>query len=364
MERTLENLEPLFGVPQEPGHPVLIAGPCSAESRDQVLSVAMALASQGIRYFRAGIWKPRTKPGCFEGVGTRGLPWLAEVREKTGLVPVTEIASSVHLKSALRSGINAFWIGARTAANPFAVQDIADGLASLSFEKKSNITILVKNPVNPDIDLWIGALERLYDAGIRRLGAIHRGFSAYGEHLYRNVPEWRIPIELFRRVHGLPVLCDPSHIGGRREFILPISQQAMDMNFNGLIIESHCDPSSALSDSAQQVTPEELSKIIGSLTLRKDTDNKECLRVFREEIDRIDDDLISLLARRMEVSREIGGLKLRENLPVIQRDRYNDLMARRVVDGRRLGLDEDFMRNILSAIHEESVRQQLSLGAQ
>lgn len=361
MERSIDKLEPLFGSRPEPGRRIFIAGPCSAESRDQVLSAARELAAAGIRYFRAGLWKPRTKPGCFEGVGARGLPWLAEVRDRTGMTPVTEVATAAHLRGALRAGIDAFWIGARTSANPFAVQDIADEIASLPPDVRSRITMLVKNPVNPDLELWIGALERIYAAGVRRLGAVHRGFSAYGDHLYRNIPEWRIPIELFRRLPGLPVLCDPSHIGGRRELIMPLAQQAMDMDFSGLIIESHCDPDAALSDSAQQLTPHALADILTRLSFRKGAADKECLHMYREEIDRIDDEIISLLARRMDVSREIGRLKLREGLPVIQPDRYNDLMARRVADARGLGLDEGFMRNILSAVHAESVRQQVLL---
>ena len=365
----LNNLEPLFGAaPGSASEPLIIAGPCSAESREQMLATARGLASAGIRCFRAGIWKPRTRPGSFEGMGARALPWLADVREKTGMIPVTEVATAAHLRAALRAGIEAFWIGARTSANPFAVQEIADVLAELPAARREAITVLVKNPVNPDLELWIGALQRIYAAGIRRLGAIHRGFSAYGDHLYRNIPEWRIPIELKRRIPGLPLICDPSHIGGRRELVASLSQQALDMNFDGLIIESHCDPDCALSDAAQLITPDELAGVLAGLRSGQPqssggsgTPAAASLGVLREEIDRIDVELVSLLARRMAVAREIGELKQKEGIPVVQPDRYGQLIERRVADGCSLGLSADFMKNILGTIHEESVRQQLAL---
>lgn len=356
-----KGLKPLFGQDSRSSRPFVIAGPCSAESRSQILSAASGLAAAGIRFFRAGVWKPRTKPGSFEGIGARALPWLSEVRDRTGMVPMTEIASPAHLRNVIRAGIDAVWIGARTTANPFAVQDIADFMASLPPTDRERMTVLVKNPVNPDLELWIGALQRLYGAGIRRLGAIHRGFSAYGDHVYRNIPEWRIPIELKRRVPELPLVCDPSHMGGRRDLILPLAQQAVDLDFDGLIIESHCDPDSALSDSSQQVTPAELAGILGSLRTNSAGSSGDSLRVYREEIDVIDDGLVSLLARRMDVARRIGELKSREGLPVVQPERYGMLMDRRVAEGERLGLSSDFMRRILGVIHEESVREQLAL---
>ncbi len=356
-----KDLIPVFYAESQCGSPVIIAGPCSAESRAQTLRTAEELASAGIRYFRAGVWKPRTRPGSFEGVGAKALPWLAEVREKTDMTPMTEIASPAHLRNALRAGICTVWIGARTAANPFAVQEIADFISGLPRGEKDRMGVLVKNPVNPDLELWIGALQRLYRAGVRRLGAIHRGFSAYGNHLYRNVPEWRIPIELKRRIPSLPLICDPSHIGGRRDLIGKISQQALDMRFDGLIVESHCDPDCALSDSAQQVTPSELSTILLSLRSCPDSTAEDSLRVYREEIDIIDEELVSLLSRRMEVARRIGGLKIREGVSVVQPGRYSMLMEHRVADGERLGLCPEFMRRILGVIHEESVRQLLSL---
>ncbi len=361
----LKVLEPLFGVVDGTlPSPLVIAGPCSAESREQTLETAVALAGVGVRYFRAGVWKPRTRPGSFDGMGARALPWLVEVREKTGMVPVTEVATAAHLRSALRAGIDAFWIGARTSANPFAVQEIADLLAGLPAASRQSLTFMVKNPVNPDIELWIGAFQRLYAAGIRRLGAIHRGFSAYGEHLYRNMPEWRVPIELKRRIPALPLICDPSHIGGRRDLVASLSQQALDMNFDGLIIESHCAPERALSDSSQQVTPLELGTILSQLRTSNGNSAAASLRSLRDEIDRIDVELVSLLARRMEVAREIGKLKHREGISVVQPERYGRLMERRVADGCSLGLSPEFMKNILGTIHEESVRQQLALRKQ
>ena len=359
--KEFEDLKPLFNEDTGNKFPIIIAGPCSAESRTQIMRTAEGLVAAGIRIFRAGVWKPRTRPGSFEGIGARALSWLGEVRDKTGMIPVTEVASPAHLRCVLRAGINAVWIGARTVANPFAVQDIADFFASLPPSLRDNITVLVKNPVNPDLELWIGALQRLYASGIRRLGAIHRGFSAYGDHIYRNVPEWRIPIELKHRIPSLPLICDPSHIGGRKELVFPVSQQAVDMNFDGLIIESHCDPDSALSDSEQQVTPASLSDILSGLRLNSGNTAEDSLRVFREEIDAIDDELVALLARRMSVAREIGKLKLREGLSVVQQKRYGLLMDRRVNEGSRLGLSAGFMKDILGSLHEESVRQQLNL---
>ena len=242
---------------------LVIAGPCSAETREQVLDTARQLAQYGIKVFRAGIWKPRTKPGGFEGVGSEGLEWMREVREETGMLLATEVANRHHVEEALKAGIDVLWIGARTTANPFAVQEIADTLA----EHGANVPVMVKNPVNPDLELWIGAMQRIYNAGIHRIGAIHRGFSSYGKHLYRNMPEWHIPVELRLRYPSLPIVCDPSHIGGKRELIAPLSQQAMDMGFNGLIVESHCSPDSAWSDAAQQITPEILNFILGTLVV-------------------------------------------------------------------------------------------------
>lgn len=352
----MENLQPLFPS-LDTSKPVIIAGPCSAETREQVLTTATQLADNGIHIFRAGIWKPRTHPGGFEGVGEKGLPWLAEVKEKTGMLVSTEVANRQHVEAALSAGLDMIWIGARTSANPFAMQEIADALEAASVD----IPVLVKNPVNPDLELWIGAMQRIRRAGISRIGAIHRGFSAYGRHLYRNLPQWRIPIELRRRFPDLPVFCDPSHIGGKRELIASISQQALDMSFSGLIIESHCDPDCALSDKSQQITPEVLNFILHTLVLRDKTSSTENLALLRRQIDRIDDELIELLDKRMRVAREIGQYKQEHSMPVIQAGRYNDLMQHRVKAAEELGMSPDFMRSVLAAIHEESVRQQIEI---
>lgn len=339
----------------------MLAGPCSAENPEQVLTIAKALAADGIKIFRAGVWKPRTKPGGFEGIGTPALQWLAKVKETTGMLIATEVATSRHVAEAVDAGVDVLWIGARTSANPFAVQEIADTLAAIPQERRDSLAVLVKNPVNPDLELWIGALERIYGAGIRRLGAIHRGFSSYGKHIYRNPPKWRIPIELHRRLPQLPIICDPSHIGGKRELIAPLSQQALDMNFDGLIIETHCNPDNALSDAAQQITPDSLSYILKTLQLPEETKTTESLGLLRQQIDRLDDELLELLAKRMRVSRDIGRYKKENNMSVVQAGRYNDLMQRRVEIGESLDMSAEFIRNVLAAIHEESVRQQLEI---
>lgn len=340
---------------------VVIAGPCSAESRDQVLATARHLASEGILYFRAGLWKPRTRPGSFEGVGSRGLPWLTEAARKFGVRPITEVATPGHLKSALRAGVRDFWIGARTSANPFAVQEIADALAELPASQRDSVSVLVKNPVTPDIELWIGGLQRIHKAGIRRLGAVHRGFGVYGKSRYRNEPHWAIPIELRRRVPGLAIYCDPSHIAGRRELVGEVSQKAMDLDFDGLMVETHVNPAGALSDASQQLTPQETAALAKSAWIRKPTSGVlSDLEGLRADIDTIDDELIHLLSRRMEVSRQIGVLKRRRGLAVIQPDRYRDLMERRVAQGVAAGLAPDFTARILAAIHEESVNQQIN----
>ena len=277
------------------------------------------------------------------------------------MLTATEVANTRHLEEALAAGIDVLWIGARTSANPFAVQELADIFASLTPERRDSLTVLVKNPVNPDLELWIGALERIYGSGIRRLGAIHRGFSSYGKHIYRNPPKWRIPIELHRRLPQLPIICDPSHIGGKRELIAPLSQQALDMNFDGLIIESHCHPEEALSDASQQLTPESLGYIVNSLRRPQQIQSTENLGVLRKQIDRIDDELLDLLAKRMSVARDIGRYKREHGMPVVQPGRYNNLMQNRVDTAVALDMSEEFIRNFLAAVHEESVRQQLEI---
>ena len=358
---SITDLQPLFDAGLFGNDPIILAGPCSAESEAQVLEAAHALAEQGMKVFRAGVWKPRTKPGGFEGIGSPALAWLAKAKEETGMLIATEVANARHLREAVLYGVDVVWIGARTSANPFAVQEIADAIAELPQVRRDNLAVLVKNPVNPDLELWIGAMERIYGAGIRRLGAIHRGFSSYGKHIYRNIPEWRIPIELHRRLPDLPLICDPSHIGGKRDLVAPLAQQAMDMNFDGLIIESHCHPEVALSDAAQQVTPDVLGFIVNSLHKPTEVNSTESLRLLRQQIDRLDGELLELLAKRMRVARDIGAYKREHGMSVVQPGRYNDLMKKRVESGEQLELGADFVRNILASIHEESVRQQLEI---
>lgn len=354
----MDNLQPITFPGIDPEKPLIIAGPCSAETREQVIDTATQLASCGIRIYRAGVWKPRTKPGGFEGVGKPALGWLAEVKAATGMYTATEVATRRHVEEAIEAGVDILWIGARTSANPFAMQEIAD---TLQKHNPENITVLVKNPVNPDIELWIGALQRIYNAGVRRLGAIHRGFSTYGKHLYRNVPQWHIPTELRLRYPSLPIICDPSHIGGKRELIAPLSQQAMDMGFNGLIVESHCNPDCAWSDAAQQVTPEILNFILNTLVIRDSKQTTESLTLLRQQIDRIDNELLEILSRRMGVSRDIGRYKKEHRMSVVQAGRYNDVIRSRVKLGEEMGMGTDFLKTILLAIHDESVRQQIEI---
>lgn len=351
----MNDIKPIKFCGVDSKRPVVIAGPCSAETEEQVMETAKDLAKNGVRIFRAGIWKPRTKPGGFEGVGSVGLTWLQEVKKETGVLVATEVANKQHVEEALNAGVDVLWIGARTSANPFAMQEIADSLVG------ADVPVLVKNPVNPDLELWIGAMQRIYNAGIRQIGAIHRGFSAYGKHLYRNMPQWHIPIELRRRMPELTLICDPSHIGGKRELVAPLSQQAMDMGFDGLIIESHCDPDSAWSDKSQQVTPEVLNFIINMLVVRDTTQTTESLTLLRQQIDQIDNDLLEALSKRMRISREIGQYKKEHSMPVVQTGRYDDILNSRAAAAEELGMNGDFMKTVYQAIHEESVRQQIEV---
>lgn len=353
----MKDLQPIVLEGINPKKPLIIAGPCSAETEEQVLATAKELAHNGVKIFRAGIWKPRTKPGGFEGVGVEGLAWLKRVKEETGMYTSTEVATKQHVEEALNAGVDILWIGARTSANPFAMQEIADALQTAG----ADVPVLIKNPVNPDLELWIGAMQRIYNAGIRRIGAIHRGFSAYGKHLYRNLPQWHIPIELRRRLPELPIICDPSHIGGKRELVAPLAQQALDMGFNGLIIESHCDPDCAWSDKSQQITPDVLNFILNTLVLRDSSQSTESLTLLRQQIDTIDNELLEILNKRMRVSREIGQYKKEHRMPVLQAGRYDDIMQSRVKLAQEMGMSGDFMRSVLSAIHEESVRQQIEI---
>ena len=333
--------------------PLIIAGPCSAETEEQILSTAKILSSRGIKILRAGIWKPRTKPGGFEGAGSAGLQWLKRVKEETGMYIAVEVATRDHVFEALKAGVDYMWIGARTAANPFAMQEIADALRGI------DIPVLIKNPINPDIELWIGAIQRIYAAGINRIAVIHRGFSSYDKKIYRNIPLWQIPIELRRRFPNLPILCDPSHLGGKRELIAPLCQQAMDLNFDGLMIEAHCNPDKAWSDASQQITPEVLDFILNKLVLREITQTTESLTELRRQIDEIDVGLLELLAKRMGISREIGLYKKEHNMPVLQSPRYGEILEDRTKMGVSLDLNPNFVKKILIEIHEESVNQQM-----
>lgn len=335
--------------------PLVISGPCSAESEEQVMTTGRALAAKGIKIFRAGIWKPRTKPGGFEGVGVIGLPWLQRLKQETGMYTAVEVATKAHVDAALAFGVDILWIGARTTANPFAMQEIADAL------KGHDVPVLVKNPVNPDIELWIGGIERIYGAGIRRIGVIHRGFSSADKKIYRNLPQWHLPIELRRRYPKLPIICDPSHIGGRRDLIQPLSQQAMDLGFDGLIIESHCNPDAAWSDAKQQVTPDVLSDILSSLVIRDTVKHTEDLSDLRRQIDEIDEQILEIMAKRMRVSCEIAQYKKENDVQVLQAGRYDEILTKRSQDGVSMGMSEEFVKEVFEAIHAESVRKQLNI---
>lgn len=337
--------------------PLVIAGPCSAETEEQVMITAKGLAGKGIKIFRAGVWKPRTKPGGFEGVGIPGLIWLQGVKKETGMYIATEVANKNHVAEAVKHQIDILWLGARTSANPFAVQEIADALKLTGFSGP----VFIKNPINPDPELWIGAIERIYNAGIRKIAVIHRGFSSYDKKIYRNLPQWHIPIELKRRMPNLPLFADPSHIGGKQELIAPLCQQAMDLNYDGLMIESHCDPDNAWSDKEQQLTPDALSAVLNSLVIRETKHTTESLTELRRQIDEIDNELLAVLAKRMRVSREIGQYKKEHHMPVLQTVRYNEILESRISNALKLGMDTNFMKAMLGAIHEESIRQQIEV---
>ena len=333
----------------------LIAGPCSAESRQQVLECARSLSDMGVRIFRAGAWKPRTRPGNFEGWGEKALEWLREVKTETGMTVMTEVANSRHVEAALKAGIDMFWIGARTTTNPFAVQEIADSL------KGTDIPVIVKNPINTELELWIGAFERLYGAGLTRLAAIHRGFSTHDERLYRYSPQWQIPVELRRRIPGLPILCDPSHMAGNSSLVPSLARKALDMKSDGLFIEVHPDPSNALSDSAQQLTPAQLRELLPTLMSHRDSaeEDIEILKPYRENIEQTDLKIVELVAERLKASDKLGDMKRLRNLTVLQPERYKALADDMVKEGKRYGLDEDFVRALFEILHTESIKHQL-----
>jgi len=348
------DLQP-FRLPSDGERPFVIAGPCSAETEEQVLTTARQLAMKGCHNFRAGVWKPRTKPGGFEGNGEKALPWLQQVKKETKMLVSTEVATPEHVELALKYEIDILWVGARTSANPFAMQALADALRGV------DVPVFVKNPVNPDLELWIGALERINQAGVKRLGAIHRGFSSYDKKIYRNLPMWQIPIELRRRIPELPLICDPSHIGGRRELIAPLCQQAMDLGFDGLLVESHCDPDQAWSDARQQVTPDVLDFILSQLVIRSEHVTTEGIQQLRKQIDELDNQMMDILAKRMRVCREIGQYKKEHNMTVLQASRYNEILSMRGAQGAICGMAPEFVASVFESIHQESVRQQIEI---
>ena len=351
MELELQSLN----LPCDDERLIVMAGPCSAETEEQVITTARQLAAKGCHLFRAGVWKPRTKPGGFEGNGEAALPWLRTVKEETGMMVATEVATPEHVELALKYGVDILWVGARTTANPFAMQALADSLRGV------DVPVFVKNPVNPDLELWIGAMERINQAGVKRLAAIHRGFSSYDKKIYRNLPMWQIPIELRRRIPQLPIICDPSHIGGSRELVAPLCQQAMDLGFDGLIVESHCNPDCAWSDASQQVTPDVLDYILNLLVIRKETQTTENLGELRNQIDDCDNEIIEVLAKRMRVCREIGTFKKEHDMTILQTGRYNEILDKRGAQGSLCGMDSEFIKKVFEAIHEESVRQQMEI---
>lgn len=319
------------------------------------METARQLAAKGCHNFRAGVWKPRTKPGGFEGKGEEALPWLQRVKKETGMLVSTEVAKPEHVELCLKYGIDILWVGARTAANPFAMQDLADAL------KGVDVPVFVKNPVNPDLELWIGAMERINQAGIKRMAAIHRGFSSFDKKIYRNLPMWQIPMELHRRIPTLPIICDPSHIGGRRELIAPLCQQAMDLGFDGLLVESHCSPDEAWSDAKQQVTPEVLDYILSLLIVRDEHVTTEGITLLRKQVDELDNELMNLLSKRMRVCREIGQYKKEHNMTVFQANRYSEILDKRGAQGALLGMSPEFIAQVFEHVHEESVRQQVEI---
>jgi len=340
-------------------HPLVIAGPCSAESEEQVLKIAHQLKKTDTTILRAGIWKPRTRPGNFEGVGEIGLKWLKRAKDETGLLTATEVANSKHVELALKNDIDLLWIGARTTVSPFIVQEIAEAL------KGTDKIVLVKNPVNPDLALWLGAVERLHTSNIDKLGVIHRGFSTYEKTRYRNNPEWQIPIDLQNQFPDLPLILDPSHIAGRRDIIFDLCQTALDLNFDGLMIETHHDPDNAWSDAKQQITPKTLDQLTIDLKIRKEEgDAVEYLNKLsnlRTQIDVVDHKLTEILGKRMKIADEIGGLKKKNNVAILQNKRWNEILGKMILEGKEFDLSEEFVLKIYKAIHQESINHQKRL---
>ncbi len=337
--------------------PLIISGPCSAETEDQVLETATRLAKTGkVDILRAGIWKPRTKPGMFEGIGMKGLPWMAQAKKITGLPITVEVATAKHVEDALHFDVDMLWIGARTTVNPFSVQEICDALRGV------DIPVLIKNPINPDLELWCGGIERLQKVGVKQVGMIHRGFSNYGNTEFRNAPMWHLPIEMKRRFPDMLLICDPSHICGNRTLLQSVSQKSIDLDFDGLMIESHIDPDNAWSDAKQQITPERLAQMLDELIWRSEnTDEKEfltALATLREQINHIDDELLALIGQRMKIADKIGAYKKDNNITILQTNRWNDILEKAYKKGEKLGLGKEFITKYFDAIHLESINHQ------
>lgn len=347
------NIKPIF---KKSKRPIVIAGPCSAESEEQVVGTAKALAKQGVDLFRSGIWKPRTRPGSFEGVGTVGLKWLKTVKQETGLKVTTEVANTQHVFEALKYGIDVLWLGARTTVNPFSVQEVADALEG------TDTPVMIKNPINPDLGLWKGAIERIYKAGISNIAVIHRGFSHHGDSGYRNIPRWEIPIELKREFPDLEIICDNSHICGRRDILQEVAQQAMDLNFDGIMTEVHPDPDNAWSDAKQQITPKVFGGLVKGLVVRaKSTEDGEFwehIDYVRNQIDGIDEELMNLLAKRMQLAEKIGVYKKKNGISILQPQRWSEILEHSIAKGQAHNLSREFITVFLSAIHQESINHQ------
>jgi 3-deoxy-7-phosphoheptulonate synthase len=359
IEKTIE-ITPLKEWKIFNGRPLLIAGPCSAETEDQVMDTARKLAATGkVDVFRAGIWKPRTRPNSFEGIGQVGLTWLKQVKQEFSLPVAIEVATEKHVYEALKFGIDVLWIGARTTVNPFAIQEIANALRGV------DVMVMVKNPINPELELWMGAIERLSSANIKKIGAIHRGFSSYEKMAYRNQPRWQIPIDLRQRIPDIPIICDPSHMGGHKAYISDLSQKSMDLNFDGLMIETHIDPDNAWSDKRQQITPGELDELISGLILRDtatdDSDFVRTLEELRSQIDIYDDQLFDILESRMLVAETIGRYKKKHKITILQSIRWNEIVNKAITKGEKRGLAHEFVSTVLKAIHQESINHQMKV---
>jgi len=337
--------------------PLIISGPCSAETEEQLIATAQRLANTGkIDMLRAGIWKPRTKPGLFEGIGAKGLPWMLQAKKLTGLPTTVEVATGKQVEDALTFDVDVLWVGARTTVNPFSVQEVADALRGV------DIPVLIKNPINPDLELWTGAVERVARAGVKQIGLIHRGFSSYGNTEYRNAPMWHLAIEMKRRNPGMMIINDPSHICGRRDILLDVAQKAIDLDFDGLMIESHIDPDNAWSDAKQQVTPEKLAEMLDTIVWRKEDVNSEAyhaaLEKLRQQINRLDDEMMQILGQRMKIADQIGKYKKENNITILQTNRWNEILERAFNRGEKLGLGKEFITKYLDAVHMESINHQ------